>query len=106
MMPAWQMYGHLYYKNKLKPLVDEAHEAIRMEYKHKLLEGNNGVKLKKPQRVQSWAAVVKAQYALESEDVKKEVRDALKEHAKMIKIANEPLLADDDEDSRMAKLDA
>lgn len=95
-MPEWQMYGHLYYKSKLKPLVDQAYDAICAEHQRKLLEGDNGGKLKQPQRVQSWTTVVKAQYVQESDDVKKEVKDALKEHAKMIKISNEPLLADDE----------
>ncbi len=105
MIPNWQMYGHIYYEEKLKPLVDWAHDAACLEHGRKL-NGSGNKKAKEPLRVTSWNAVAKEQFKLESEDVKKRVQDALQEQAKMIQLSKEPMRSGENEDERMVKLQA
>lgn len=100
------MYGRLYYKEKLKPLVDKAHDAALAEFNSKPAEGNEGGPPQMPKRVLSWAAVAKEEYARESVNVKRRVQDALEEHIREINLLNEPVLGIMDEDIRLARLDA
>jgi hypothetical protein len=79
---AWQTYQSLYYKDKLKALVDDAYEA----YLKTVPDGT------KPKiRFVIMNEVVQAEWAKETEEVKKEVE----EHR--LKVKEEPV--DDDQGS-------
>lgn len=102
----WQIYGRMYYREKLKPLIDEAFDAARSEYVCEKKKGNIPEGTKKPERVTFWTAVAMEQFAQESEDVKILVQNATREYAEKIKALNDPLLVPKDEDQRIAKLEA
>ncbi len=100
------MYGRLYYREKLKPLVDAAHDNALMDYNRSLPPGTTGDPSEMPKRVTSWTAVVMEAYAHESEDVKRIVQNALQEHAREIDILNKPPLQSDDGEKKQARLKA
>ncbi len=108
-MSDWQMYGHLYYKDKLKPFVDEAHRIVCSENKPNLpegsdgepVEGSDGEPVKDPERLATWTAVVKDHYEQESEDVKEIVRNALREHMNKVIASKQPMLSSGNEEARI-----
>lgn len=102
----WQIYGRMYYREKLKPLIDEAFDAARSEYVCEKKKGNIPEGTKKPEQVTFWTAVAMEQFAQESEDVKILVQNATREYAEKIKALNDPLLVPKDEDQRIARLEA
>lgn len=81
----------------MKPLVDDAYDAVCMEYNRELQEGKT--KDKKPERVTTWIAVVKEQFTQESEDVKLLVRKATQDYAKKIKAFDDGLPENEDQKS-------
>ncbi len=73
------MYGRLY-GGKIKPLVDQAFKTVCRQYELDLAAGMT--ENKKPRRLSSWVAVTRAEYAKESDEVKKIVEKAVEEDAK------------------------
>lgn len=91
-MSEWRMYRHMYYEQKLKPFVDQAHDAAREKFNQRECMAG-GKQAKEPKRVVSWTAVAMEHYEKETLDIKQKVRDAIEEHAKLTK--NGPLLEGD-----------
>ncbi len=81
--------------------MDEAHDAARANYKRKPKDEKE--KLKPPRRVSSWTTVALEQWARETEDVKKLVREAVQERAEEIKLFNDPLIPAGDEEKQSKK---
>lgn len=98
------MYGQMYYQEKLKLLVDKAHNAALIEYKRGLPKENAGKDDKEPKRVSSWGAVAMEQYAQETEEVKQKVQDAVRRQGMSNDALNEPLLQSENDDNRIEKL--
>lgn len=79
-MAEWRMYGRMY-KERLKPLIDEAHKTACAQYDHENPEGG-GNNIKRPERITFWTSVAKEQYTKESDVVKRLVEQAVEEVAK------------------------
>lgn len=95
------MYGHMHHEEKLKPLVDQAHNAALQEYEQKRTEQPG---LKVPQYMTFWSAIAQELYAKETADMKKMVAEAVEEEVQQAKILkNGPLLEGDMEKKRLRR---
>lgn len=96
------MYGQMYCEQKLKPFVDQAHDAAHQECESKKETTADGEQGKEPLRIVSWTAVAMEHYEKETEDIKQEVRNAVEEHAKLTRDGT-PL--DGDPDGKIVQLE-
>lgn len=88
----------MYYEEKLKPLVDRAHAVARKEAKR--------VKAEAPIRMTSWGVVARAEYAKESEEVKKQVADAVEAEVMKAKLLEDGQLVEEDANIRLLSIEA
>ncbi len=92
------MYGHLYYEDKLKPLVDRAHAVACKEAKRMNIEA--------PIRMTSWGVVARAEYVKESEEVKKQVANAVEAEVIRVKLLEDGQPVEEDADKRLLAIEA
>lgn len=92
------MYGHLYYEDKLKPLVDRAHAVACEEAKRMNIEA--------PIRMTSWGVVARAEYVKESEEVKKQVANAVEAEVIRVKLLEDGQPVEEDADKRLLAIEA
>ncbi len=71
------MYGTLFYMEKLKPLVESAYGAAVREYDRQVQEGSVEEGVTRPEWFPIWTAVVKDEYAKESDEMKRKVAEAV-----------------------------
>lgn len=95
------MYGSLYNDEKLKPFVDQAHDAAIQVHNQNIPDNEKEKKL--PQRVVSWTAVAQELYEKETEEVKQKVLDAVREKARL---TNAGLALKEGMDQEVAQLEA
>ncbi len=76
-MTAWRLYGSLYYREKLQPLVESAYNAALREHNRKIDEGSVAKDAKNPEWVSIWTAVVMDAYEKESDEIKRRVAEAV-----------------------------
>ncbi len=103
-MPEWRMYGHMYYEEKLKPLVKQAYEAACLEYNQNYAGRTDEQQSMKPEVVY-WNAIAKEQYEKETAEVKAKVARVV-EQVNKAKVLKDRALLDGDTEIQKLQRDA
>lgn len=94
-MPEWRMYGHMYYEEKLKPLVKQAYKATCNECNQNCVGRTDEQKPMKPEVVY-WNTIAQEMFEKETMDVKVKVAKAVEEQVNKTKVLKDRALLEGD----------